>query len=671
MTRKLRFLLSALGLASMIPAANAQLGSPLFSLPYDTVCKESEFVPTLLATNAQTYKWSFCNPRFEFAPQSNDMGAGNFALNVNNNLHTVKAGDQFYSFSVSSIGRMYRYQYINGIESNPNTIDLGNFSNAVPTTPQGTFAIENEAGWHVFSIGTSGGVSKLIRVDFASGLNYPPSGTTTYNISGQFANPRELFMVLVNDTVRAFTFDNNKLKRIDFSRDLNSIAHVEDFGTMGDVFQTVSGIAPVKELNNYHLMVTNEASSTISHITFGNSWLNKPFAVNLGDINSKIDVPSGISVVRSCNDYYGFVTNKNNAEWAVLHWTASIAGTPTAAIFDLGSNLLLPTVLSNPQSFEGAIYMHVVNSNNAFTRVKYAPCGVSSVSGSDQANPPSIKYSQTGTYSISLLVDEGMPTEQAYCYPITVVEFPSINLTTQDTLICSGDTINMHALTFGTDSLTWGPDYNITPLKGNFVKVWPEYSQIYYVIFNFAPNCIVRKDFNIQVDNIVADAGSDRDITDGSPTTLGGPNTSLRSGLSYAWTPDVYFQSSRLEPVAQVRPAQNMTYYLTVTSPTGCSAIDSVHIGVPCESINLPNAFEPRSSTFGLLNLQLTQVNYLRIYDRWGKLVFSTTDPGTQWNGRNLKGVECEVGVYVWEIDAFCKDTNKRFRTTGNVTLIR
>ncbi|HRP89367.1 MAG TPA: gliding motility-associated C-terminal domain-containing protein [Edaphocola sp.] len=672
MIKKILLSLSMLCLVGAAQKASAQLDAPLFELEHDTICKDSEFKPNLLATGAQSYSWTFCPPLLNEIPTAEDMIDPTMLLNVNNNLVTVNDGEFFYSFTANNLGRLYRYQYVDGMENDPVTTDFGHFQYQLPANPTGLYVLKTYKGWHVFVIGkTSLGQSQLARVDFGDGLNYPVTGIQNYNVNNLLTNPRELYLVMSNDSLRAFTFDNDSLKRLDFPSSLSSVINVKNFGTMGGAFDKVSGIAAVKELDNFHFIVSNEGDNTIAHVTFGNSYMNTPFAVNWGTLKDKIAVPSGIAVIKNCNDYYGFVTNKNNAQWAVLHWPASIADTPTVKIHDLGAHLLLPTVVSNPVRDKGRVYLHAINSNNAMARIIYESCTNASVPGSNDAIPPAVKYNKTGVYSVSLVLDQGLSTERSFCLPITVEEYPSINLTTQDTLICSGDSIRMHALTFGTDSIVWSPDYNIDTLFGNFVTVWPEYSKQYTVTYNFAPNCIVKKDFNIRVDKVVADAGRDRTIVDGAPTVLGGPNTSLTQGYTFEWTPNVYLETPNNKAHATARPPQNMTYYLTVTAPSGCNAIDSVWVGVPCDDIHLPNAFVLNKGTFGLLNLQLTQVNYFRIYDRWGKEVFATTDPKVKWNGRDKKGVECELGVYVWEVDAFCKDTNQRFRKSGNVTLLK
>jgi len=62
-------------------------------------------------------------------------------------------------------------------------------------------------------------------------------------------------------------------------------------------------------------------------------------------------------------------------------------------------------------------------------------------------------------------------------------------------------------------------------------------------------------------------------------------------------------------------------------------------------------------------------LNYFRIYNRWGELVFETKQIEKGWDGR-YKGKPQLLGVYVYTIDAVTS-TGKRFYKQGNITLIR
>jgi len=189
----------------------------------------------------------------------------------------------------------------------------------------------------------------------------------------------------------------------------------------------------------------------------------------------------------------------------------------------------------------------------------------------------------------------------------------------------------------------------------------------------FANGCVVDTDVYVDVSKNHADAGHDRVIGDGAQTVLGGPMTSEGSNYTYTWLPTQFISDiSITNPV--VNPPYDYTYYLEVRNTFGCYDIDTVVVRVTCNDINLPNAFvpgsqNPESNHFGLLNRQIVKLNYFRVFDRWGQLVFETNDVTKRWDG-TLNGKPAPMGVYVWEADGFCLE-GRRFKRSGNVTLIR
>lgn len=88
--------------------------------------------------------------------------------------------------------------------------------------------------------------------------------------------------------------------------------------------------------------------------------------------------------------------------------------------------------------------------------------------------------------------------------------------------------------------------------------------------------------------------------------------------------------------------------------------------------IYVPTAFTPngdnRNDTFQPKGVGVTKYD-LKIFNRWGEKVFSTTDFLTGWDG-TLNGVECKSEVYAWKIKA--SDTNGNSKDLkGFVTLYR
>ena len=89
-------------------------------------------------------------------------------------------------------------------------------------------------------------------------------------------------------------------------------------------------------------------------------------------------------------------------------------------------------------------------------------------------------------------------------------------------------------------------------------------------------------------------------------------------------------------------------------------------------TILLPNAFSPNkdgtNDVLTISNKELDSFEYIKIYNRWGALVFETDDFTNPWDG-TYKGQELELGVYVYFLKATCN--NQQFTQKGNITIIK
>jgi gliding motility-associated-like protein len=59
----------------------------------------------------------------------------------------------------------------------------------------------------------------------------------------------------------------------------------------------------------------------------------------------------------------------------------------------------------------------------------------------------------------------------------------------------------------------------------------------------------------------------------------------------------------------------------------------------------------------------------LKVFDRWGELVFSSNDPKIGWDG-TYKGKAADPGVFVYYLKVVCYNKEEFFKK-GNITLIR
>ncbi len=141
---------------------------------------------------------------------------------------------------------------------------------------------------------------------------------------------------------------------------------------------------------------------------------------------------------------------------------------------------------------------------------------------------------------------------------------------------------------------------------------------------------------------------------------------------SFAWTPPGGLNNAYISnPVAS--PAVSTKYVVTGLTEWGCVATDSINIYVDGESVlDVPNAFAPGNgpnSEFKIIKRGIANLNYFRIFNRWGNLVFETTDIDKGWNGE-YNGSPQPFGVYIYQFQAVTS-TGKIFEKHGNLTLIR
>lgn len=87
----------------------------------------------------------------------------------------------------------------------------------------------------------------------------------------------------------------------------------------------------------------------------------------------------------------------------------------------------------------------------------------------------------------------------------------------------------------------------------------------------------------------------------------------------------------------------------------------------------IPNAFTPngdsRNDVFKITNLSNEKLIEFKVFNRWGTILFKTTDPKEGWDG-NSKGQPQAMGVYGYVIRIGYADGNVD-TYKGTVTLLR
>jgi gliding motility-associated-like protein len=165
-----------------------------------------------------------------------------------------------------------------------------------------------------------------------------------------------------------------------------------------------------------------------------------------------------------------------------------------------------------------------------------------------------------------------------------------------------------------------------------------------------------------------ANAGNDAFAEYNIPYALQGSG-----GGSYEWSPAGSLNHPFIaNPMATL--THDETFVLTVKDEIGCKATDTVIIKVlNGPTFYVPTAFTPngdglndifRPTSIGIANLE-----YFRVFNRYGELVYETHDIGKGWDG-NYKGLKQPLGNYVWSIRGTDRTGKLKFMK-GNVVLIR
>ena len=145
-------------------------------------------------------------------------------------------------------------------------------------------------------------------------------------------------------------------------------------------------------------------------------------------------------------------------------------------------------------------------------------------------------------------------------------------------------------------------------------------------------------------------------------------------GTSYIWTPDEHLSCNDCpDPIAS--PIES-TQYCVIAIDNGCTdtACVQVLVNLDCGDIFVPNVFTPNSGDENSLECViggcLTQL-HMRIYDRWGELVFETFSKEDCWDGTHMRnGKPMSTAVFVYILTATTAQ-GEEVEQNGNITLVR
>lgn len=243
---------------------------------------------------------------------------------------------------------------------------------------------------------------------------------------------------------------------------------------------------------------------------------------------------------------------------------------------------------------------------------------------------------------------------------------------------CLKDTIRLfHPGGNGIESWTWNLDDGQTSAMQNPVATYSLFTtkNISLVVTNGF--CSDSSQQSVLLDNAIkADFSVEPDNCPNEAVVF----TSGAQGhfIKNLWTFGDGGSSTDLSPSHTYGPppvTKTYTVSYSVFDSLGCRSDLSkpVNIYVSCY-LAVPTAFTPNgdglNDIFHVLNAVKTVDLQLKVYNRWGQLVFQTNDWRNGWDG-SYKGQPQPSGIYIWYLSFKDRDTHQARFMKGTTALIR
>ena len=144
-------------------------------------------------------------------------------------------------------------------------------------------------------------------------------------------------------------------------------------------------------------------------------------------------------------------------------------------------------------------------------------------------------------------------------------------------------------------------------------------------------------------------------------------------GKTFDWSPIIRISNSNNRTV-YYNGNKETDYLVRITTTSGCVTVDSILVRIfKTGDIFVAKAFAPNADGVNEkiypLTVGIKQFLYLRIYNRWGQLMFETTSISNGWDGTS-NGKRQPMDTYTWIVQGISED-DRVIQKTGTTLLIR
>jgi|LauGreDrversion4_1035100.scaffolds.fasta_scaffold08854_3 gliding motility-associated-like protein len=144
-------------------------------------------------------------------------------------------------------------------------------------------------------------------------------------------------------------------------------------------------------------------------------------------------------------------------------------------------------------------------------------------------------------------------------------------------------------------------------------------------------------------------------------------------GTFFTWVPSTGLSNPfSANPVFQHN--ETISYTVTIENTTGCVTVDRVVVRVLRKmDFEVPTAFTPNgdghNDLLDIFAVGITKLSYFRVFNRWGHMLYETTELTRLWDGTN-RGIQLGPDTFVWTAEGIGVD-GSIIRKRGQTVLIR
>jgi trimeric autotransporter adhesin len=281
-------------------------------------------------------------------------------------------------------------------------------------------------------------------------------------------------------------------------------------------------------------------------------------------------------------------------------------------------------------------------------------------------NGSTLSVTESGTYSATIKQGDcsGPASNTAV---VTFSSAPSGTISPATAAICGGSTQVLTAT--GGTSYTWMRDGVVIPGEESATISVSEPGTYSAIIKNGTCTGPASNTAIVTSQNATGIRYEEINATANAPVQL----SAREIGVAYEWSPAVDLDNPTSR-TPTVTTNSNREYVVRITTEKGCVIADTVFVRVAASKrvIFVPTAFTPNGNGANDVLRPLGDIQtmeYFRVYNRWGQLMFQTKELGVGWDGR-FKGVDQPADTYTWIMLGTDTD-GAQIKISGKTLLIR